>query len=219
MPRPEPSCIVRPTRRRRRLTARKMQIESVPGPTPWQRSRVCPTLWQAGLPSVSGARCTLDGGRHLWNKRVVKTSCACLRRCERTSSSLLPLPSWRWHPTMIAGNRVHRQLRCGYQTMPPVTLPDTTCGPIGQKCGSGVAIIGRNEYRLHNDFSPWEICQLCVVVSDGIMPMLDQSTLVAVKGVLESEGHATSITKRGQTIVRGLMTVPYGQLISELGRG
>ena len=44
----------------------------------------------------------------------------------------------------------------------PVTLPDTTCGPVGLKCGSGVAIIGRNEHRLDNDSSPCEICQLCV---------------------------------------------------------
>ena len=68
----------------------------------------------------------------------------------------------------------------------------------------------RDEHRLnmYNDSSPCEICQLCVVVrSDVIAPALDQSTLGAIKGMLESEGYPTSITERGQTTLVDVHTV------------
>ena len=152
-------------------------------------------------------------------------TCVCPRWRENTSSSLLLLPSWRWHPTMIAGNWAHWHLRCGYQTMPPRRLPSQTPRAeltVSLKCGLGGAIIGRNvtstgstctttppHARSASFASLSALISLCPRL---INPPLGQSR--ACWRVKDTPHPSQSEVRRPW-----LMSVPYGQLISRLGRG
>ena len=53
------------------------------------------------------------------------------------------------------------------------------------------------------------------MVANVLVRALDQPSLGAVEGMLESEGHTTAITMGRQ--MTWLMTISYGQLVPELG--
>ena len=53
------------------------------------------------------------------------------------------------------------------------------------------------------------------MISIVVVPALDQPSLGAVEGMLDSEGRTTAITMGRQ--MTWLMTISYGQLVPELG--